>query len=346
MHRQVITWYDFLNNSQRNSLSKHYSLREGLVIRRETRQGNKYAWFRNHVDFWVKTKSLPQNFHEVISGSRKPYFDIDKAESLEKLERAIEEVCLVLLRLLPIRKENLLLFTSIGDCKNHLLHDSSSQQKFSAHIIVHGYYYSSARQVRELYNLVYKELPVEIGDLLDPGVYSSVQNFRLLGSSKLGQNRPKVHQKLILEGEEVKLPLPHPDAYVMEILRLSLVGNVSNSHLLPDIYKETEEEEKEDFNGEEVKEILRFCRAKIEEFPFRKRQIKENYIILQRIKPSFCPSCQRVHENESPYIKVNGIDVYFYCRRGKPLYLGQLGEDKEEKLPFEGVKELPRAGDL
>lgn len=329
MQHKGITWYDYLNNSNKNSLSRHYNLKDGLVVRREKERGNEYAWFRNHIDFFVKTRSYPQNFHEVVCGPRKAYFDFDKAQSLEELEKSVEEVCLVLLKLLPIQKKDLFLFTSLGD------------KKFSAHLVVNNYYYSSGRQVKQLFLLVLKEVSERVKEILDPAVYSTIQNFRLLGSSKWGEKRPKVHAKLFLEKEEVQYDFPDPDSYPMQILNISLLGCTNKCTLLPDLFKE-EEKEQEDIEESEVKRIINFCRERMEEFPFRKREIIGDIISLERVRPSYCKNCKRVHEKENPYITARKIiliegeemenkEIFFHCRRGKTLYLGQLEEENIAK---------------
>lgn len=314
-------WYRFLNNKERNSLSRHYPIHNGLIIRREKIEGNRYAFFRNHIDFNMKTKSLPKNFHEVIIGKQKPYFDFDKAPDKETLYRAIEEVSLVLLDMLPIKKENLLLFTSHG------------KEKLSAHLIVNGIYYSGPLQTREIFSRVCSRISKESVKILDSGVYSSVQCLRIYGNSKLGSSRIKRYEELVLRGERIKFPSNNPRTFYIEVLGASLVSNVSNCKKQPDLV--TKKENVEDMGEIEegnVKEIIRLCREKLSEFPFKKKGIKGNIILLERLKSSFCQVCNRIHENENPYIRVNAIDIYFSCRRGKSLYIGQLGEDSEEPL--------------
>lgn len=330
--QQSQRWYPFLNKEGEYSLSKQYRLDTGLVVRWEREDGNKYAWFRNHIDFWVTTnKCSRQSFHEVVTGNRrKAYFDIDKAQSQEELDDAVEEICLVLLRLLPfLKKEDIYLFTS------------NKKEKFSAHLVIHGYCYSSGRQVKELFNQVCNELRPETRDLLDPGVYSINQCLRILGSSKPKQDRPKVHSRLVIQGEEVTYHYPHPDAYTMEILRRSLVGFISDCQLLPDIYEERERGDKEDLLPEDTKRVLAFCRRKMADFPFRRRESNGERILLSRVSPSECPSCQRTHENENPYItakkvilvdggETEDLEIFFHCRRGPYIYLGYLDEDKKD----------------
>jgi hypothetical protein len=45
------------------------------------------------------------------------------------------------------------------------------------------------------------------------------------------------------------------------------------------------------------------------EFMIRKRM--GNLVVLDRIYPSYCDVCKRVHESENAYV----VGKYFYCRR-------------------------------
>ncbi|SHO33279.1 DNA helicase/primase [Cedratvirus A11] len=325
-----IRWFRFLNNKDRDSLNRHYALSSGLIVRQERPDGNYYAYFRNHVDFATKTRRLPKNFHEVVMGRQKPRFDFDKAKSKEELDKAVEEVCLAVMKLVPlIRPENFIYFTS------HRIGKVDLPDKYSAHLVINNYYYRNHTQTRELFNLVSKEISPESLAILDGGVYSSVQCFRILGNSKLGETRAKKYEKLFLGNQEYAFTTKYERMYDMELLRASLLGQVDGCSLLPDLIDESRPESQEDLEDDVVREVMRFCRNRIRDFPFRKRSVEGNMIMLQRVHPSLCPGCKRIHENENPYIKINVIDIYFVCRRGRPIYLGQLGEDCRDPLPFE-----------
>ena len=330
-----IKWFRFLNNKDRDSLNRHYDPRSGLVVRQERVDGNYYAYFRNHVDFATKTRKLPKNFHEVVIGRQKPRFDFDKAKTREELDKAVEEVCLAAMKIVPLVKpENFIYFTS------HRIDNPKLLDKYSAHLVINDYYYRNHVQNRELFNLVSKEISPESLAILDGGVYSSVQCFRMLGNSKLGETRPKKYEKLVLQGQEYAFTTKYERMYDMELLRASLLGQVEGCSLLPDLVDESRPEGHEDLEDEVVREVMKFCRGKIRDFPFRKRSVEGNMIMLQRVHPSFCPGCKRIHENENPYIKINVIDIYFVCRRGRPIYLGQLGENCRKPLFFEEHESL------
>lgn len=320
-----VRWFRFLNNDKGDSLSRHYEMSGGLVVRREEPyRGNFYAWFRNHVDFNEKTRGMRKHFHEVITGRQKPYFDFDgTGDDRGELYSAVEEVCKALLRLLPVAKEDLLLFTSHGNGKS------------SAHLIVNGVAFRDHRQNKELYRLVCAEVSPRAAGIIDGGVYTASRSLRILGSSKLGEDRPKKFEKLVLDGEEVPFRPRFPGTMDMELLLGSLVSQVANCRLLPDLAPEDKPKmDEEDLDPGKAKEALKFAKSKMVEFPFKKRSVEGNVIVLQRMNSSLCPSCGRVHEHENPFIKINAIDVYFGCRRGKTIFLGQLGEDDERPLPF------------
>jgi hypothetical protein len=43
--------------------------------------------------------------------------------------------------------------------------------------------------------------------------------------------------------------------------------------------------------------------------------IEDNKINLKRLYPSYCPVCDRVHENQNPFIYINESRIYWNCRR-------------------------------
>jgi hypothetical protein len=90
---------------------------------------------------------------------------------------------------------------------------------------------------------------------------------------------------------------------------------------------------------------------------FRYRDYKDDYgnliISFRRLAPSWCRECKRVHENENPFVTVNGVrrELIFYCGRkgqGGGESFGDLGplivEDidvSEINIIGEGVSEPP-----
>jgi hypothetical protein len=52
-------------------------------------------------------------------------------------------------------------------------------------------------------------------------------------------------------------------------------------------------------------------------YPFTIREVEGYFIYLNRLAPSYCEICQRIHENENPYIFVTPQKVYLNCRRTK-----------------------------
>lgn len=54
-------------------------------------------------------------------------------------------------------------------------------------------------------------------------------------------------------------------------------------------------------------------------FKIRNNDIRGNMIICDRVHPSYCQKCNRIHEKENPFLVVDESKrkVYFYCRRNK-----------------------------
>lgn len=320
-------WYFYLNNDKRDSLLKHYP-REGLIVCWERPNRRLYGYFRNHIEFAMYSKDFPakeKSFHEVIMGGQKPHFDFDNAQSLESLQEAIEEVAQVLIELLPIVPEQILLFTSHG------------HGKISAHLVVDGVFHRNNVQSREFFRRVLEKVSENTRSILDHGVYSSCQNFRILGSTKMGQMRPKKYSPLTLKGEQYSFPTPRdPRLLPGEILRASLISQIAQCKFLPDLVNESERKAVPDIECEKVRQIFEFCRSKMTEFPFQISSVEGNSILLKRTAPSMCTGCERIHMSENPYILCRHFDVYFYCRRGSCISLGQF-EQEEEEIEFDDL---------
>jgi hypothetical protein len=71
--------------------------------------------------------------------------------------------------------------------------DSSSigNGKRSTHLVVCNYLMGTSSDCMTLARLVHAYIPGEYRQYVDLGVYKSVQNFRIEGSSKAGEHRPK-----------------------------------------------------------------------------------------------------------------------------------------------------------
>ena len=113
-----------------------------------------------------------QHYYEVVFGWKKqrPKFDIDSGD--EKTFAAFIEA----------------LQTVIGPSGKYIVTDSSSETKFSRHVIVDKY----VANVEAAKKLMEKVVALVGDENIDTSVYKSIQYFRLLGSSKLGKKTKRI----------------------------------------------------------------------------------------------------------------------------------------------------------
>jgi hypothetical protein len=91
----------------------------------------------------------------------------------------------------PVVEANTYLQRCVIVCTSH------GPKKVSYHIIIHGFHVESARHAKYIATNVRKELTDYEAGFVDLSIYSRFQQFRMLGSQKLGEDpgRPKVLQR-------------------------------------------------------------------------------------------------------------------------------------------------------
>jgi len=346
-----------------------------LVVCINTDRGNRlYALFDSYIEFGHYQRNFaPQkrSFFEVIFGEypQKPHFDIEiKEEDLvdpKLLEHIGSEVLNgVVFYLVQILQEKGI---QLDLARDVLIYSSHGSSKKSFHVIVNNYCHYDNKEARRLYDLVFERLfnhinPGEtcsmgkkypnLGKWIDPKVYSSKQQFRILGSQKVRSNRPKILEKVwFYQGNPIEhkyVETPESPGHEM-ILQLeeSLISNTSSCNILPSFLDETNSNNiegstilcryMEDVSMDLAVRALKLCAAKANitindyRFPYKINAIRGGLVLLKRIRPSRCQICKRIHEYENPYLIIVGSEdvktVFFDCRRavGKKLLIGQLG---------------------
>ncbi len=174
------------------------------------------------------------------------------------------------------------LFESVSLIPNIIVYASDGKRKMSRHIIVSNYLFPSSVHCKA----ILRRLSIEC-QYIDVGVYKSFQCFRLEGSTKYGELREKVlfcpstipfrsKGTLTCRRETELLPLP----------------NVK--------------EEKKITTGS-----LNF-----DMHAFKVRHSRGNIVYLDRIFPSYCTLCKRVHENENAFLTLDEYgNAKFHCFR-------------------------------
>lgn len=210
--------------------------------------------------------------------------------------------------------------------------------KFSAHIVV-MYALPSYIHCEYVYKEAMKRMPSYITQVLthneiDPCVYKSTQNFRLLGCEKMNSGRPKILlRKWSYFGQSIDIEYTDQegDVEIVEFAEslLSFHEDII-SFELPVETKETNTNYlKIDFNNEQAMNLLgryRNC--------FQPSSRSGNILFLRRLQSSMCPTCNRNHNSMPPYLLVlpNG-NVYWCCQRAPNKATYFLGNIETQIIP-------------
>lgn len=338
------------------SLNGKFVVRMEGTDRKGNGEGNKYKVYPNYVQFGKDILKVPNKerfFHEVLLKKfpLKLYFDIDVHQGDQFDEnRLFASLAMAVIE--TMAKDNFKINLN-RDFVWLTSHDTggtdgtgNSTGKRSYHLIVDNYYCRDYREVAEVVKIVRSYLPVDVQKLFDWGVYSPNRTFRTLGSVKRDSpgrplsmlNRWKCGNTMI-DYQYVEKYDNEALKFILE-LEASLITNVAHCRMIPWKLNQEEkvEQERDDVQEYYVNAALRFMVANedcktVAELPYTVREIAGSKIILLRNRPSMCRACERVHEQENPYVKVSGdldpsktkVSFWFCCRRNSEnTFLGSV----------------------
>ena len=337
-----------------------------------------YALFDSYIEFASFSIKYPperRTFYEVALGEfpQKPRYDLDINiadlpagtnidELSEQLKDTVIELTMNVLSEKDVRLDlakDILVFTSHGDTKR------------SYHIVINNYCHYHHKEARALYDQVVARFPEPMKPyvkFVDSAVYSSKQQFRIVGSQKAGSGRPKKflstwnYKGQTIEHTYIEKPENANHEFMLQ-LEESLLTHTSSCYLLPSLIDPDDDGlgvmskaryDMENIPMDLAKKALEMCAAygggtiHDRRFPYTLDNIKGGIVCLKRTQASMCRICSRVHEHENPYLVVAGEgtakSVYFYCRRAplnKKLYLGKL-EDLEALPPPQSAVAVAR----
>ncbi len=249
-------------------------------------------------------------FHEVIlEGPQKLKFDIDaKAVALmasqvpgltakdkyntvkHNVIEAINDVFFCIYDGRNLESSNIILCESFD----------KTGEKYSAHIIVNGYYVGGSAQCREFTKKVTETLPRSHVDFLDQNINKTNQNFRL----------PLCHKS---DDMRVK------DIMSNHTWEQALITNVVGCVKLTNVVEESIKKEIRIYS-EDVTNALKICeRAGILK-DFTYRNSTKNTLNFDRIRPSYCEFCAKVHDADNTqkvtlHPQGHRVEVVLRCRR-------------------------------
>lgn len=332
-------WYQFLSSGRTSLLQNRVITDTNLIISLSLENTRIYTYFNSYIDFAKYQSKFPIekcSFHEVILGHnyQKPRFDIDLEEvTLEEAEHIKDQLIDAVINVFDKNGINLDLRKDLILCTSH------GEMKKSYHIIINNWCHSNNKDAKGFYNKVMNELTMEKKDNIDCSVYSSKQQFRIIGSQKVGSKRPKVFQeRWFYKRQEIiyqysETPENEFHKIILQ-LEASLLSVTQHCNLLPIFTDQIPRLSCiNSINEQTAINALKLCAkfAGLSEdspkFPYRLQSVKGGIIILKRLLSSKCKICERIHEHENPYLIVVGDEqsVYFCCRRSeKKLFLGKL----------------------
>lgn len=306
-----------------------------------------YTVFDSYIDF--VTYMLNTNnwsFYEVILGqhSQKPHFDIDiDIEEFKDNYPGFDHILSfrnIYDSTITAIKEVINDDTSFSLERDLLIFSSNGKNKLSYHIIVNNWMHFNNMEAREFYDQVLvktKELTDHkfddhIHKYVDRNVYGTKQQFRTIGSRKLGSDRVKIfHNEFMYNGHKYT----HTDdseEHNNDVLKLykivsdSLISFTSGCKWVPIEVTERKYSSNRLKDEQLDKYIDYSIKLSDEKFGdiFTFDTIQNGEIRFKRKCASYCQLCQRIHDKQNPYIVVSNDNMYWHCRQfeGKGMYIG------------------------
>lgn len=323
------------------------------VPRGEDKVTRMFAAFNSYLDFIHYVKKIPKDrwfFFEVILGeqAQKLYFDIDI--NVKDVKEDIDAFTNKLITNLVGRildtywQRNIQLKIN----ENILIFSSHSDKKRSFHVIIDGYAVLNNRENEILASEVLDGFPDDYLKFIDISMYSAKQQLRLYQSQKPGSGRPKIFVDKWYYGHQlIEYAYPHlhvPDELTRESLKFTMLFKAScvtvidNCQIIAVLNEEpiniyTDEHTGEprlwsengafdDMDDTEITyEIIRAITERVDSKLFLIYKLDKtmgSLIILKRKKSAYCTLCERVHDSENAFLRINKRGkVYFYCRRNE-----------------------------
>jgi hypothetical protein len=368
-------WYNYLNKKGKTNLVDNlpggirgngingyfivcradFSDRDPSLVRR------RFAAFRSSVEFYryLRADSSILEYHENIDASQgqKPRFDIDLnletamgrdvAELGTTIRNQLISGIVTTLEQLNLEfdlQRDLQIFTAHSD---NLIDPESTEKKFSCHLVLSSFYHQNHREAAEFCRRVVRNSDCDLRlayrlQILDPDIYKSNTNFRMVYSYKKGE-RPKM-PLFCYNWKDQQIDWQGVDCDQLQLFRRSCITDITECCLIPiTVPLSSKNLRKLEISGAaefQVEEILnqRFG----EEFTIAEFK-NTGLVTLRRNKESYCSICDRVHggqngKGDNPYLVINSqSQIYFYCRRAAKspsnrIHLGSLDSENVKVL--------------
>lgn len=312
----------------------------------------RFLAFRSWSEYYEYEQSLREdlrNYFETIKGDQpqKPKFDLDMDKNkheyfLFQPEQLLDNLVYAILHVLSkygvqLRIDrDLLLFTSHAPEKG----------KWSYHLIIDNWMFKNNVEAKHFYKLIHAELSPEfkVENYVDPAVYSTFQQFRLLGNCKPGTRRFKQFSREWLYGGNL-IRNPLEDTY--QQFTHSLVSYTSYCRYLPQMVSATIGTQLDPVvlpEGIELETIVSLVSSEHYKFD----RIRNGCLLFTRVRKGVeleCEVCGRTHGGDNPYVRIIDGQILFFCRRNehnRPKLLGRMQAPKKKNELRRRLKELDK----
>jgi hypothetical protein len=324
-------WYHYLNKIGEDNLMGSEKIDDENLIVCQQLSTRRYTHFQNFSAFFRYYQTLPESercFYEILlpEKARKPYFDIDMER--EKIKDFDEKEL--------FREVRKIFREFLGKEYTLLVFSSHTEKKRSYHLIIDDFVLQNYKECEVFFDRFTDRLTEKYKPYFDRCVYKSVQQFRIIGNHKFEKDNSKKFEKELSVGFKYPSRCREKNAKFLHLLSVSLIYNNSYCQMLGG-FSPPEEEKSLGMGAAcegDVADVLQNFFAVYSPDDFQYSSCKEQngnlLLVLRRLNPTYCKECDRVHENENPFITVTGgyRNITFYCRRKDEklgVNLGYLG---------------------
>lgn len=290
---------------------------------------NKYMYIRSWDNFFKIYSLINQNdkhFYEMIDEKCKFFLDIDGKDIQTGDWNSYIDIIEKLL--IKFFKKELNVEITIIKCESK---ETENERKKSCHIIVSDYCFlvEDCKCLCEKFIHDYIKNK-NIKDIIDISVYGRNRCLRIPYSTKINSDRIKIVSQIY-----------YKDSFVTNISETNFI-EIKNKNNIKNFNNEKNKNifKNKINNFDEISsnhiDYLEIINNKINKdkktFKIRKNGIIKNMIICDRILPSYCQQCKRIHELENPFIIIEEDynKLYFYCRRNpKPTIYNTFKNNNE-----------------
>lgn len=286
---------------------------------------NKYMYIKNWDTFHKIYKLInleDRHFYEMIGNKCKFFIDIDGKDI--QIDDWIFYIDTIEKELINFFRNELGIEIKTIKCESK---ETENERKKSCHIIIPEYCFSieDCKYLCEKFVHDYIKNK-KIKNIIDTNVYGKNRCLRIPWSSKINSKRIK-----IVDNKYYK------ESFISDIKNTQFINGFNNTNVIINSNNLNNKNKKFKINynklNNEKNLYINIINNIIDKnkkcFKIRNNEIRGNMIICDRIHPSFCQKCNRIHENENPFLIVDKTQnkIYFYCRRNKDPSIYNIQSD-------------------